>query len=220
MIEADPDVAAFWTAVFEHNEELVDLVLAFKPDIGSVERVSRGGASGACGARVPDAGDEPDEERGDPLAARAGVMRKTPGGAVVPGDAGGADPRGGEARAAAAVPAGGRRGIPRRAGRSPPGARFFVDPPYTADGGAKAGLRLYRSGEIDEERLFRTLAEGGSDFLMTQDETEGGGGTDPEVRVPRRGGGNEDGPARAGPRAADHAAAGVPGRRGRRRIVG
>lgn len=44
----------------------------------------------------------------------------------------------------------------------------FIDPPYTA-GDDSAGKRLYRHHEIDHEKLFRILAEGSIDFMMTYD---------------------------------------------------
>ena len=45
----------------------------------------------------------------------------------------------------------------------------FVDPPYTARGGKRAGKRLYAHSEIDHARLFSILAESNADFLMTYD---------------------------------------------------
>ena len=45
----------------------------------------------------------------------------------------------------------------------------FVDPPYTAAGGKRAGSRLYRHYEVDHAKLFGTLANSGIDFLMTCD---------------------------------------------------
>ena len=44
----------------------------------------------------------------------------------------------------------------------------FIDPPYTA-GGKSAGKRLYRHHKIDHENLFRILADGSIDFMMTYD---------------------------------------------------
>ncbi|MBC6438002.1 MAG: DNA adenine methylase [Rhodobacteraceae bacterium] len=48
-------------------------------------------------------------------------------------------------------------------------AAVFVDPPYTAAGGKKAGSRLYAHSAIDHAALFEILAEAGSNFLMTYD---------------------------------------------------
>ena len=48
-------------------------------------------------------------------------------------------------------------------------AAVFLDPPYTAKGGKRAGARLYAHSEIDHAALFAMLAECGSNFLMTYD---------------------------------------------------
>ena len=45
----------------------------------------------------------------------------------------------------------------------------FLDPPYTAAGGKKAGSRLYTYSTIDHAALFDLLARCESDFLMTYD---------------------------------------------------
>ena len=50
-----------------------------------------------------------------------------------------------------------------------PGCRFFVDPPYTAAGGKRAGVRLYTHNTVAHAVLFETLAASGADFLMTYD---------------------------------------------------
>ncbi len=49
-------------------------------------------------------------------------------------------------------------------------AMAFVDPPYTAIGGKKAGSRLYTHCTIDHAELFDILARCQTDFLMTYDE--------------------------------------------------
>ena len=48
-------------------------------------------------------------------------------------------------------------------------ACYFIDPPYTAQGGKRAGSRLYAHNYIDHARLFEILADSGVDFLMTYD---------------------------------------------------
>ena len=48
-------------------------------------------------------------------------------------------------------------------------AAVFLDPPYTARGGKRAGSRLYRHSSIDHAALFAMLAEHESNFLMTYD---------------------------------------------------
>ena len=49
------------------------------------------------------------------------------------------------------------------------GVRLFIDPPYTALGGKRAGARLYTHNLVDHGRIFQVLAESGADFLMTYD---------------------------------------------------
>ncbi len=49
-------------------------------------------------------------------------------------------------------------------------AAVFLDPPYTAGGGKRAGTRLYQHAEVDHSALFRTLAVLRCHFMMTYDE--------------------------------------------------
>ncbi len=46
---------------------------------------------------------------------------------------------------------------------------FFIDPPYTAGAGKKAGSRLYLHSALDHERLFAVAGALAGDFLMTYD---------------------------------------------------
>ena len=48
-------------------------------------------------------------------------------------------------------------------------AAVFLDPPYTAQGGKRAGKRLYAHSNIDHARLFEILADADANFLMTYD---------------------------------------------------
>ena len=48
-------------------------------------------------------------------------------------------------------------------------AAVFIDPPYTAKGGKRAGSRLYAHNEIDHAALFALLARYRPNFLMTYD---------------------------------------------------
>lgn len=50
-----------------------------------------------------------------------------------------------------------------------PDVVFFVDPPYTAGSGKRAGRRLYDHSELDHERLFALMQSVQGDFLMTYD---------------------------------------------------
>ena len=49
------------------------------------------------------------------------------------------------------------------------GAAFFVDPPYTTNGGKRAGTRLYTHNSVNHERIFSVLADSNANFLMTYD---------------------------------------------------
>ena len=46
---------------------------------------------------------------------------------------------------------------------------FFIDPPYTAGKGKRAGTRLYNYNELNHEELFRIASTIKGDFLMTYD---------------------------------------------------
>jgi DNA adenine methylase len=46
---------------------------------------------------------------------------------------------------------------------------FFVDPPYTAGSGKRAGLRLYAHSELDHKRLFKLMEGVRGDFLISYD---------------------------------------------------
>lgn len=46
---------------------------------------------------------------------------------------------------------------------------WFIDPPYTASGGKRAGSRLYACAEVPHRRIFEALADSPADFLMTYD---------------------------------------------------
>jgi len=50
--------------------------------------------------------------------------------------------------------------------------RWFIDPPYTASGGKRAGSRLYACAEVPHRRIFEALADSPADFLMTYDCSE------------------------------------------------
>lgn len=51
-----------------------------------------------------------------------------------------------------------------------PDVSFFVDPPYTAGAGKRAGSRLYSYSEIDHEELFALFGNVKGDFLITYDD--------------------------------------------------
>ncbi len=51
-----------------------------------------------------------------------------------------------------------------------PTAFVFVDPPYTAGTGKRAGSRLYDHSEVDHEAIFEFLGRGKAQFMMTYDD--------------------------------------------------
>ena len=174
MMEIDRDVAAFWRSALEHGAELRDRVRRFEP---TIERVR-----------------EREQNRPETLADhgfRTLVLNRTRhGGILAPGASFlrlGENGRGVLSRwypetlvrRLAAIEEHASRfvfmegdsekALPillRGWGRK---AAVFVDPPYTAQGGKRAGSRLYARSNIDHARLFAMLAEHGSNFLMTYD---------------------------------------------------
>ncbi|GAA1703863.1 DNA adenine methylase [Propioniferax innocua] len=56
------------------------------------------------------------------------------------------------------------------------GATMFVDPPYTAGSGKRAGKRLYTHNEVDHEKLFDLVAAHAGPAMLTYDD-------DPDVRA-------------------------------------
>jgi len=58
--------------------------------------------------------------------------------------------------------------IDRHLGRKD--AAFFIDPPYTAGTGKRAGRRLYKLNELDHAALFELLSRASGLVLMTYDE--------------------------------------------------
>ena len=53
-----------------------------------------------------------------------------------------------------------------------PDVVFFVDPPYTAGNGKRAGRRLYTHSDLDHERLFDLMQAVQGSFLMTYEDNE------------------------------------------------
>ncbi len=51
-----------------------------------------------------------------------------------------------------------------------PKAAFFIDPPYTAGNGKRAGRRLYTHNQLDHKALFALMADCAGVFLMTYDD--------------------------------------------------
>ncbi len=49
---------------------------------------------------------------------------------------------------------------------------FFIDPPYTAGNGKRAGRRLYKHSELDHPALFELLSRAAGLVLMTYDDCQ------------------------------------------------
>ena len=175
MAELDHDVSAFWQAALGYGDELCDLVMSFQPTREAIEELA---------ASCPD----------NVLAHgfRTLVLNRTRrGGILAPGASFskvGENGRGVASRWYPTTIANRLRKITKFAGRITfcegdgvgllgslagslnNGVAVFADPPYTALG-KQAGKRLYAHNEIDHARVFKTLAESQSDFLITYDKS-------------------------------------------------
>ncbi len=172
MVERDRDVAAFWRAALEHGSALAARIRDFQPTRTNIERLASRPPRDAVehgfrtlvvnrmrrgGVLAPGAAFLKSGENGKGLASRwypetlcsrvDEISRHRDRLAFYEGDGLGLF----EALAA--------RG----------GAAFFLDPPYTAKGGKRAGARLYRHSALEHERLFRIASESRANFLMTYD---------------------------------------------------
>ena len=172
LVEKDPDVAAFWQAALKHGPALAARVRAFTPSRAAVACLAS-----AAPCDVIDHGFRTlvlnRTRRGGVLAPGAALIRQGENGA---GLASRWYPETLARRIEAIAALAGRiafhqgcglRQLEELAARRP-GARLFVDPPYTA-GGKGAGRRLYAHHDIDHERLFQLLAASRHDFLLTYD---------------------------------------------------
>lgn len=174
MMEIDRDVAAFWRAALESGATLGERIRQFEPTHENVcklasepprtveehgfrtlvlNRTRRGGIL-ASGASLCRHGENGKGIRSrwypDTLAARlAAIDEHADRIAFMEGD--------GMKILPALLNGWGRR------------AAVFLDPPYSAAGGKRAGSRLYSHWKIDHAALFQTVAERDSNFLMTYD---------------------------------------------------
>jgi len=174
MVEIDRDVAAFWRAAVENGASLRDLIGEFDPTLESLRemeqsppetvvehgfrtlvlnRTRRGGVL-ARGASFCKTGENGKGIRSrwypETLSSRLEAIQEY-------------------ADRLSFVEGDGMKLLPvllRGWGRD---AAVFLDPPYTAAGGKRAGSRLYEHSTIDHAALFAMLAEHESNFLMTYD---------------------------------------------------
>ena len=174
MIEIDRDVAAFWRAALESSGTLSEWVLHFEPTLESLSRLE---------TDVP----RTVEEHG----FRTLVLNRTRrGGILAPGASFNRNGENGKgllsrwypetlakrlrviseyADRLAFLEGDSMRALPVLLGGWGRQAAVFIDPPYTARGGKRAGSRLYSHSSIDHAALFEMLAEHDSNFLMTYD---------------------------------------------------
>ncbi len=174
MVELDKDVAAFWKAALNYGAELAGRITSFALTRDSVMQLScqspadvvehgfrtlvlnrtrRGGilAHGASFTR--------NGENGAGIASRwypNTLIRRLRAIAEV-------------APRITFCEADGMQQLSSLLGKPHGDVAFFVDPPYTAKGGKRAGKRLYAHNEIDHALLFSMLAESNANFLMTYD---------------------------------------------------
>ena len=172
MVELDRDVAAFWRAALMHGNELADRLMAFEVTRDSVHALED-----AAPVTVLDHG------------FRTLVLNRTRrGGVLAPGAAltrNGENGNGVTSRWYPQTLADRLAAIADHADRLTfyegdgltaleltariDGVRLFVDPPYTAAGGKRAGTRLYAHNVIDHRRIFEALADTAASFVMTYD---------------------------------------------------
>lgn len=174
MIEIDRDVAAFWHAALRVGSPLSQWVKDFEPTRQGLREL-----------------ESQDPLNGDEHGFRTLVLNRTRrGGILAPGASFSRSGENGKGILSRWYPdtlAGRLKGIERYADRisfyEGDGIRLlelllygweqqasvFLDPPYTAGTGKRAGARLYTHAEIDHARLFELLADSSVGFLMTYD---------------------------------------------------
>ena len=177
MIERDPDVAALWKTALLDTDHLIKRIHQFTPTRKGVEELERAGWGN-------------DAER----AFRTLVLNRTKrAGILAPGasflesgeNAKGIGSRwypdtlvkrlqeiGKHAQKIAFYEGDSMRILEpllKGWGRK---AAVFVDPPYTGEGGKRAGSRLYAHCTIDHAHLFEILDRSHTNFLLTYDEAQ------------------------------------------------
>ncbi len=172
MVDLDRDVSAFWRAALDHSEDLIARILAFSPDRDGVQQLAR----------------QPPHSVLDHGFRTLVLNRTRRGGVLAPGASWVRQGENGGGLCSRWYPdtlARRLRDIAHHADQllfyegdgvgilntfaDYPGSRFFVDPPYTAAGGKRAGSRLYKHNTVDHARIFQALAQSRADFLMTYD---------------------------------------------------
>lgn len=174
MVEIDRDVAAFWRSALENGDTLQERVTKFKPTLNRLRKLEQDAPSSVLehgfrtlvlnrtkrnGILAPGASFSRNGEGGkgllsrwypDTLADRLAAIQE-------------------HARNFIFLEGDGLKLLPVVLEGWGNRAAVFLDPPYTAKGGKKAGSRLYDHSNIDHAALFSILAEHDANFLMTYD---------------------------------------------------
>ncbi|MBC6442634.1 MAG: DNA adenine methylase [Rhodobacteraceae bacterium] len=174
MIEIDPKVAAFWRSVLEHGTILKERILQFEPTIERLREIERSTPSCVLenGFRTLVLNRT---RRGGILAKGASFTRRGENGkgvvsrwypetladrlAAIQDHAARISFTEGDALNLLPALLRGRGG----------NAAVFIDPPYTAGGGKRAGSRLYDHSFVDHGALFSMMADYRPNFMMTYD---------------------------------------------------
>ena len=175
MVDLDRDLAAFWQASLKHGETLIARIRGFEPTRANVEAIAnaiptttldRGfrtlvlNRSRRGGVLAPGAALTKNGEKGKGVASRWYPETLCKRLAAI----------GAHKNAISFVEGDGVDQMERLAEQD--GTCFFIDPPYTARGGKRAGARLYAHNDVPHHRLFEVMADTRSNFLMTYDCSE------------------------------------------------
>lgn len=173
MVDMDRDVAAFWRAALQHTQELIDRIADFEPTRETVRALESQAPNDVVshGFRTLVLNRT---RRGGILAPGASLTRSGENGAGIGsrwypetlckrlrliGD---------HQDRISFFEGDGLAYLESAAGHHDH-ACFFLDPPYTTDGGKRAGARLYAHNDLDHVRLFELVADTKVEFLMTYD---------------------------------------------------
>ena len=174
MVEIDRDVAAFWRSALESNATLCEWVRRFEPTYESISQLMS-----EAPRTVKEHGFRTlvlnRTRRGGILAPGASLTRNGENGKGLLSRwypetlASRLSAIGEYADRIAFLEGDGMKALPVLLHGWGRRAAIFLDPPYTAQGGKRAGSRLYAHCDIDHAGLFAMLAEHDSNFLMTYD---------------------------------------------------
>ena len=174
MLEIDRDVAAFWRGAFDDGATLAEWVRKFKPTPESLNQLLS----------------KPPESLANHAFRNLALNRTRRGGILAPGASLNRQGENGKGLLSRWYPdtlakrllalekykdritfleGDGLKLLPSLLRGWGKRAAVFLDPPYTAGGGKKAGSRLYAHSKINHAKLFAVVAEYSPSFLMTYD---------------------------------------------------